>query len=104
MSTSSVVWYKDPADDAWYQFDWSGTASDGTQFLPSGVAIERYEVTLTDPYVTKLADNANGPLVMFQASGGYLGQIPACVACEIWTTDGSAYKTTKLMHVLTRTS
>lgn len=97
----SVVWTKDPADaDVWYEFDWSDGSA--TPWLPTGVTITSYTVTVDDA-LTKLGDLQSGASVFIKVSGGVDGVI-SVVSCEITASDGSTYKTEKNIYIHTRSS
>ncbi len=100
----SVIWVKDPADVAWYEFDWSGAASNGTPWLPTGVTIASYTVTV-DANLTKANAQLQGPLVLIQVSGGTAGT-ESVVTCSITTseTPPNTYDTQKSIFIQTRTS
>lgn len=91
---STPTWSKDPADIDWFQFDWSN-------WLAVGETIA--SATVTTDSLTILATQIQSALVLFNVSGGTIGGA-ASVVCEIVTSEGNTYSTTKSIFVRTRIS
>ena len=93
------VWTVDPADQRWFEFDWSS-------FLAAGETISSYTVTC-DANLTKLADAATTTTVLIQVYGGTAGT-QSLITCVINTTNATGqhnrYETEKYVSIRTRFS
>ncbi|HET9874296.1 MAG TPA: hypothetical protein VFQ37_00815 [Mycobacterium sp.] len=95
-----TVWTKDPDDEDWFEFDWSDQGE--TPWLPTGVTISSYTVTVDDA-LTKVSDSQSGASVFVKVSGGTAGT-DSVVSCEISASDGNTYKTSKPIQIFNRSS
>ena len=93
------VWTTDPADQRWFEFDWSS-------FLDAGETITSYTVTC-DSELTKLADTSTTTAVLIQVSGGTAGT-QSLITCVINTSNATGqhnrYETEKYVSIRTRFS
>jgi hypothetical protein len=96
------LWVKDPDDVAWYEFDWSDTDEDGNAWLPTGVTIASYTVTVDDN-LTKVADASTDTTVSVNVSGGTVGT-QSLVTCQVVTSASNTYETEKYIVIATRQS
>jgi hypothetical protein len=89
------LWVKDPADVAWYKFDWS-------RFLDTGDTITSFTVSV-DSNLTKMLSTNSTSSVSFQVSGGVSGS-SSVVTCVIGTAGGNTFETTKTIYIQSRVS
>lgn len=89
------LWVKDPADIAWYQFDWS-------DFLDAGETITSYTITC-DNNLTKLADANSATTVSIHVSGG-TNNTTSLVTCIIITSGDNDFKAEKEITIVERIS
>ena len=89
------LWVKDPADVAWYKFDWS-------QFLDVGDSISSATVTV-DSNVTLVAQASAASSVSVRLSGG-AGGTSSVVTCVVVTALGNTFETTKTVYIQGRSS
>ena len=89
------LWVKDPADVAWYKFDWS-------QFLDAGDTIVSATVSV-DSNLVRAASATASTSVSVQLSGGVSGT-SSVVTCVVVTALGSTFETTKAVYIVGRSS
>jgi len=88
-----AIWVKDPDDTAWYELDWS-------EFLSAGETITSATVSV-GAGLTLLAQTAALTSVSFQVSGGVAPSV-VFVTCQVTTSQGNVFETTKSITVATR--
>lgn len=87
------IWVKDPADVAWFQFDW-------TVHLATGETITTYTITC-DAALTKESDSKQGAGASIQVSGGTSGTA-SLISCDITTSAGNELHADKHIYITDR--
>ncbi len=92
---TAAVWTKDPLDDSWFEFDFSG-------WLVTGETIASSTATVSDA-LTITGKSQSGTQVFVQVSGGRNGT-SATISVTITTSASNTYADTKTVLINTRTS